>query len=377
MTVPNPAAMQRVSLIRRHVLKHADGTPIPADQRWSSQLAADQYAVRRLVDAGIKAAEKRSPDLLLKIVTRLAFWGLTGSDDQWYVKEIRAVATQIGVSVYDMALIQQQYTWGHLGCTTAAFWDAGRGEMVHVRSLDWDMVAEIAGATRIVECYEKEGDTRPLYVALAIAGMVGLLTAVRPGKFSVTINYSPWKGAGYYVDPTIRLREVMDDPGIADYRAARDALSDIRRPVGAPVFYTVCGTGRDEMCVVEWSRPALIPGLSGECHVRAADHASGADLVVQANHHDPAGPYAKRNPKSMPDSVGAGQTAYDCELTVSSRARQLAMDAAIRQGLSPTGSAVPLVKAAYAVPPVWNHETVHWAIMRPAAGSMDGWARTG
>src|SRR5262249_25688014 len=85
--------------------------------------------------------------------------GLVGKLDRWYVAEITAVAERLGFSVYDMAMIQQQYTWGHLGgCTTTAFWDERRGEAVHVRSLDWAMVDQLSDATRILECFGRPQD---------------------------------------------------------------------------------------------------------------------------------------------------------------------------------------------------------------------------
>jgi hypothetical protein len=29
------------------------------------------------------------------------------------------------------------------------------------------------------------------------------------------------------------------------------------------------------------------------------------------------------------------------------------------------------------VPPLWNHETTQWVVMRPASGQLEAWARTG
>ena len=377
MTVPSTDLMRPVALVRRHVLHDANGVPIPPAQRWAPTLAEDRDAVKALVKAGLEEARKKEPDWLIKLATRVAYWGLTDTGDRWYVAEIKALAKLLGESPYDLALIQQQYTWVHLGCTVTAFWDKSRGEMVHLRSLDWDMRAKIAAATRLVECYARQGDAQPSYRALGIGGMVGLLTAVKPGAFSVSINYSPWNKAGYYIDPTIRLREVMDDPGVRDYASARAALSDKTRPVGAPVFYTLCGTQPHELCVIEWSGPALLPGFEGECYVREADHSSGNALIVQANHHDLGGPYAMHNPGSMPNSVGNGQEAYDCKLETSSVARYLALYGAVRQGMETSAGALASGWAAYRIPPLWNKETVHWAVMRPASGTIEAWAWSG
>ena len=377
-TPSDPAAMRRVEITRRHDLLDASGAPISAKQRWAGLLAEDAPVVRALVHQGLAFARQHAPEWLRKAATWLAFQGLVRKLDRWYVAEITAIAETLGFSVYDMAMIQQQYTWGHLGgCTTTAFWDERRGEAVHARSLDWAMVDELSAATRVLECFGRTQDSVPRYRAAAVAGAVGLLTAVKPGAFSVSINYSPWKGVGYFMDPTVRLREVMDDPGIDSFARAVDALSNPRRTVGAAVFFTVCGTRPEEISVIEWSRPPLLPWMEGECHHRGASRSEGGRLIVQANHHDLGGPWAKRNRSALPYAIDDDKTAYEAELEETSLARQLAMDRAVRRGLADPQGPLPSVLAALRVPPVWNHETTQWVVMRPASGQLEAWARTG
>jgi len=236
---------------------------------------------------------------------------------------------------------------------------------------------ELSAATRILECFGRPQDSAPHYRAAAVAGAVGLLTAVKPGAFSVSINYSPWKGLGYFMDPTIRLREVMDDPGIDSFARALDALSDPRRTVGAAVFFTVCGTRPEEIRVIEWSRPPLLPWMEGECRRREASRSEGGRLIVQANHHDLGGPWAKHNRSALPYAIDDERTAYEANLEESSLARQLAMDRAVRRGLAEPQGPLPSALAALRVAPVWNHETTQWVVMRPASGQLEAWARTG
>src|SRR5262245_45295235 len=97
----DPAAMRRVEQARRHVLLDAAGAPVPAAQRWAALLAgADGDVVRELVAEGIAEARRYSPEWLRRAVTWLAFQGLAGKLDRWYVAEITAIAAQLGVSVY-------------------------------------------------------------------------------------------------------------------------------------------------------------------------------------------------------------------------------------------------------------------------------------
>src|ERR1043166_9019008 len=157
MTATDPAAMRRVELTRRVNLLDARGAPISASQRWSGLLAEDAPVVRALVEQGLAFAREHAPEWLRKAATWLAFRGLVGKLDRWYVAEITAIAERLGFSVYDMAMIQQQNTWGHP--------ESYRKEFVTGASVAWSRVPWIMGC-----CARWNEDARAEHYQTLVAG---------------------------------------------------------------------------------------------------------------------------------------------------------------------------------------------------------------
>jgi hypothetical protein len=81
--------------------------------------------------------------------------------------------------------------WGLFGCTAVVLKVPGFG-MVHVRNLDWSL--EEMGRTTIIVRLKKRGRE---VVTVTNPGLVGVLSGMVPGKFSITLNWAPplgWLG---------------------------------------------------------------------------------------------------------------------------------------------------------------------------------------
>ncbi len=217
-------------------------------------LAAAPERARRLLDL----AERRYGRLPLRLAdARSRRWlSRTGNP---YLAEIDAVAAAIGRPGAHM--LNLSFEWA---CTAAVGPDpAGPGARL-MRTLDW----ELDGLGEAVIVARQEGPAGP-WLNVTWPGFVGALTVLAPGRFAAAINQPPMRvtrlgpfGMPAVVDwlaaragvlrsaalpPAHLLRRVCETA--PDYAAARRMLAGT--PVCIPVFYTLCGPGRDQGCLIE------------------------------------------------------------------------------------------------------------------------------
>jgi hypothetical protein len=133
-------------------------------------------------------------------------------------------------------------------CTSVAFEHPTLG-MTHVRNLDWP-VRQIRDATIILECKSDAGPFR----AVSLPGMVGILSGVAKGRFSITINS---KEDGDHWVPnlagwgsTLLVRWIFEN-----CRSYEEALRVLKKaPAFVPFFVTLCGPKSGQKVVVEVNR---------------------------------------------------------------------------------------------------------------------------
>ncbi len=277
-----------------------------------------------------------------------------------YVAESDYLAGALGdglLSPADMAGLQRLYTLAHAGCSAVMGWDEDSGRMVHFRCLDWPSAPAIAQASRLYEAVGLDG--APVYGGAGILGLVGCLTAAKPG-FSAAINFAPWTGPSLSPnrDPTFLLRELMESP-ISTYDEARASIG-YWRP-SAPVFITLCGIRKGEASILafgaDWNRHR-------GCHVTEL---GDRPWLVQTNHYDPSGPFAAHNPRpiSRPPASEALWDEYSLLQTSEVRKER------IEESLSEGGAGLEAtLRQAFAQAPVWNHQTAQWVTMIPATGEI-------
>jgi Acyl-coenzyme A:6-aminopenicillanic acid acyl-transferase len=242
-------------------------------KRWEEVISCEKTVAGRIVQEAASQFE-RVPELLRWVFGRLyeGFGGL-------YQGEIATWAEALGVSLGTATILNCAYELSHMrwpklfGCTAGVRWIDGLG-MVHVRTLDWPL-ATIGAATRL---FRFRSGSRE-FVAVGVPGHVGVLSGMLPQAYSVTINWAPPAGfPSFDFGPVFLLRDTLET--CDSYDAAVRALTETR--LSTSVFFTVCGTAKDQACVIERTQhEAVVRPMQGT-------------VLVQANHHI-AGRFVKNN----------------------------------------------------------------------------------
>ncbi|MCH7692363.1 MAG: hypothetical protein IIC54_12955 [Proteobacteria bacterium] len=211
-----------------------------------------------------EAAPERLRDVLTlgrrhygRVALRLGDWAgrrwLAKSDNP-YGGEIAAVAARGGRP--GAFLLNLSYEWT---CTTGVGPDPSGNGARMLRTLDWPL--DGLGANLVVARHE--GDMGPFY-NVTWPGLVGVVTAMAPGRFSVALNqtpmrrYSPWcwldwsiaRGRWWRsraIPPIHLLRRVCDT--CRTYADAKAAL--VETALCLPAFFTLSGITPDQGCVIE------------------------------------------------------------------------------------------------------------------------------
>jgi hypothetical protein len=181
-------------------------------------------------------------------------------------------------------------------------------------------------------------------------GHVGVLSGMLPRAYSVTINWAP-PGTRPTFDfgPAFLLRDTLES--CDTFEAAITALK--KTPLSTSVFFTVCGTEKDQACVIERTQ------------LGAAIRAMKGSVLVQANHHV-AKRLRKHNEELHEREEGETESFYG-----NSSRRLYTLEAALAQ-LSPTCALVE-VGRALEIAPVLNEQTCQQMVFCPRAGAIKMW----
>lgn len=244
-------------MFRSNVKSYIIDLSLPEKDRWAEVIENERLVARRVA----KTIMTDVPFLKLLAWILKVLYKTTGGQ---YMGEIESWAQGLGCSTGVAVGLNCSYELSHLACTAGICWVPGRGS-VHVRNLDWQL-AGLGEATRIF--YFQKG--RRKFVTVGILGFVGVLSGMLPRKYSVTINWAPPSGRPQFdYGPAFLLRKVLEECDTYD-----DAVYCLKHTVlSTSVFFTVCGTKRNEACVIERTkRHAVVRKLNGPA-------------LIQANHY--------------------------------------------------------------------------------------------
>ena len=340
----------------RRVIPYASSDPA---EIWHDVVLHDLDQIRYLCRAMQVVISEKAPLAAFKMVAWL-FYMFAYRRRGEFIKETDYLARQSGiVSPHEMALLQRQYTFAHAFCSSVTVWDHEKQHLVCMRSLDWKGAEGIAACTRIFEFVNSKN--RKVAEVAGIAGMVGVLTAVKKG-FSIAINYAPWRrSARFYTDPTFLARHLIQDESIDSYEKAVRAIMVWK--VGAPCFFTVCGEKKGESAVIEF-------GGRGKQFVRRAREDG---LLIQTNHYDAGSDFAVNN--ETPYSGDLSSTAwYSSDLQKNSMKRREQLENELKTTEKTSALLERQLITVFSKPPVMNHLTAQWVLMRPREGTMQVWA---
>lgn len=190
-----------------------------------------------------------------------------------YGDEIKGMSNATGIELGELVFFNIFYELFTI-CTSIVAQD-DQGNMYHARNLDfglflgWDvkndtwMVSELLRPITINVEFIRGG--KLLYKAVSFVGFVGLLTAVKPGAFSYTMNERYGINGGYVglfewitgVDrkqawTTLLPRDVFENTPDLDFESAVKIFSTT--PLLAPCYYILAGAKPNQGAVVTRDR---------------------------------------------------------------------------------------------------------------------------
>ena len=318
----------------------------PEAKRWAEVTLREKTVASRLI-AEAEMEFKRVPELLRWVFARLyqTFGGL-------YRGEMASWAEALGVSLGTVTILNCAYELSHLrwpklfGCTAGVRWIDGLG-MAHVRTLDWPLDT-MGAATRLFRFRRGARE----FVSVGVPGHVGVLSGMLPHAYSVTINWAPPASfPSFEFGPAFLLRDTLET--CDSYEAAVRTLT--QTPLSTSVFFTICGTEKDQACVVERTQQqASIRPMTGPA-------------LVQANHHV-AGRFARNNEELR--EVVEGEEEFSLE---GSGCRADVLTKALTEIHSPCTlrSAAEVLD----IPTVRNKLTCQQMVFCPRTGEVTVWRR--
>ncbi|MCX6984875.1 MAG: C45 family autoproteolytic acyltransferase/hydrolase [Lentisphaerae bacterium] len=252
----------------------------PEDKRWIHVMTCEKSQMKKMFREAKREADNdlaMLPDAAVKLLKTYVSRSYKSAGGR-YVGEVEALADFLGESRKDLLALQCSFeltqfclafpyahpaasktldtiialrgtaisAWNSVfGCTSGICRHPELG-MLHYRTLDWDL-DQIGASTRIFRFHKGER----MFVVIGILGLVGALSGMLPGAYSVSINYAPAaKDPGFDFGPLFLLREVLEE--CDSYGEAVSCLKTTR--LSSNVFFTVCGAGRNEGCIIERTR---------------------------------------------------------------------------------------------------------------------------
>lgn len=203
-----------------------------------------------------------------------------------YSEELTRIAELLGVPVGKVILLQLAYE-AFAACTSVvATGDAADGHPLHIRTMDWEM-PELERLTIEVD-FQRSG--RTVASATTWAGYVGVVTGLRVGAFSLSVNYrrtelmsekpvaafmkNLWGVVRSKWPVSYVLREVLTQEAPLTYSGVLRFFRGVH--LVAPCYITVAGTAPGEGCVCSMERKGKKSTFVEMPHDRGSD--SDSDL---------------------------------------------------------------------------------------------------
>jgi hypothetical protein len=218
----------------------------PAEERWQDVIVSCRRNALKLARWVLSTLDR----MPLSHVVRGAIAASHRRSNCLFDDDLSAWAAGLGMPHRDLMAVNAahelaQFNEVKLSCTSVVM-RTERFGMIHGRNLDWEMqgLGESTVVYHFVGC--------PLeFMAVSLPGLVGVLSGMGPGRFSVTLNRATPNGRPTLDwDPQILVRHVLQTA--IDYDHAVRALSEA--PLRTPAIFTVASAGDERACVVERTR---------------------------------------------------------------------------------------------------------------------------
>ncbi|CAI2349477.1 unnamed protein product [Caenorhabditis sp. 36 PRJEB53466] len=228
-------------------------------RRWDQVIEDHAHLLPAIVDESKKYIPKRLQPFVWWVASQVSRF--FPEDTR---KELEGIAAASGLPfgeivglniLYDIAAFDRRHIFG-LGCTSIVAQNA-RGDIFHGRNLDYDMTDLLKNITIYVDFVR---DGKVLYSGVTFALYNGILTGMRPGKYSISLNA---RFSGAYIDNILMelytrfrrpvshfIREVLEHK--ESYTDALEALSTTH--LFSPSYIIVAGTRHNEGAIISRNR---------------------------------------------------------------------------------------------------------------------------
>lgn len=237
---------------------------IPVERYASGTVMAARLNKKRF-HGMLEACRTQYGSRLLGIADHFALKWMGKADLMGYEQEMYDVAKEIGGSGKYILNLSYEFA-----CTSAVVNEYDKKPALY-RAFDWP-INNIGETLMILKREGKKGH----FWDITFPGMVGVVHAMAPRRFAVSINRAPipvtfklpfWQGLTKPLDRWVQrvktyktgatpapilLRKVFEE--CANYDEAVKMLSETK--ISAPTIFTVCGMNEGEGCVIERDRDA-------------------------------------------------------------------------------------------------------------------------
>eukprot|EP00794_Sanderia_malayensis_P007413 gene7413-8233_t len=261
---------------------------LAAKDRWTHIVAPKKLQLQALIGQIKKLVSTK----VLEIIDK-SLEAIVGRLPQPYQDEIKGISTATEIELGEVVLYNIFYEIFTV-CTSIVGQDKS-GKLFHARNLDfgllmgWDnknntwAISELLRPLIMNVIYQKQG--KVVFKAVHFAGYVGVITGVKPGIFTLTMNERFSLDGGYVglIEWLLGInnarwmgfltRTVMENS--QSYSEAKEVLSSTQ--LLAPAYFILGGTKSGEGCVITRSR-------SKSLDVMNLNPENGAWYVLETNY---------------------------------------------------------------------------------------------
>ena len=177
-----------------------------------------------------------------------------------FIEEMKGIALNLKVPIWDVALLHLLYEAEGGGCTSIVLSSSSSSSEVLSapllgRVLDWDF-AELLTPLTIEVVFQKQG--KIVMEGLTFAGYIGLLTAKRPNVCAVAIHYRNEDLNVQDIPPpsvespawpvALLVRYVLQAPGLESFEEVVVLMQDM--PLWAPCYIVLTGMTNEQVVVL-------------------------------------------------------------------------------------------------------------------------------
>ena len=241
--------LPRLSFDNKPLPTHKINMDLPVKERYKELLIENKYKVQAY--AKVTSLQIPLPWIISKIGKLL--FNKTSQEPEW-TEYIEAVSEFCEISLSEAIMLSVTYD---LACTSVVIQDED-DQILIGRNLDFNTYFVIAHLVFHADYYR---NNELIYSGVELLGFRGIINAMKPGKFSVSLNlrYSSSKLENLYrifkgfPTPNYFLMKVIEQAN--SYQVAKKLLSVF--PLSSPVHFIISGVSNNQGSIISRTNQGL------------------------------------------------------------------------------------------------------------------------